>query len=1013
MNLKLINSNRLRPSFGMPKSIARTLSMLLVLVALFPLELRAADPDIKWQTIETEHFEIIFDSRHYQLAKDFARHAETAWTTLVPVLRSWPDKTRVVIDDSGDQANGMATGFPYPQIHLYPATPSPGETIADTGPWGLELVMHEYTHILNFQPAHGMFHFLRTLFGDIIRPNVLLPRWYLEGLAVETETRFSPSGGRLRSPDFTAIPRAMVQDNILRTEDISRIGTTELPDWPGGVRPYLLGGLIWQKLAKENLSLIGDLNDAYARRLPFLIDGPIRERTGQDWQGYLDSVYADVEKRSAAQIEEICENGCNEGTKLGEGGFFSRSPLLSPVTPNSSAPALAYIMREHNHDSVIQIINRNTQGGYDFTNVERAAEPTNATRLSWLPDASGLVYDGIDSVGRHEDRSDLWLYSRSTKKSVRLSKGLRAREPDLNPAGTQVAFVQLTPGRTQISVATLTRPTSGPAKIENVKTLYAPSSENRVSWPTFVSNETLVFTERDVEGGEVLKVLEVRDGSASAAAPRTISSEGSMTFPRFLASAKRLLFSSNRNGVTNIYIADLPSLNARDFSLQKIRPVTNSTTRAWSGDLDPSGTLFYTRLDGDGAHIRYLTEGDRTTNQTVVDGRLIRVAPLFERAEPKYEVPAVALSASQLEAKDFNIWPYLVPRYWMPYAGFVPGGAFVSASTSAGDPMVRHSLAASLSTDTRIGKPNFFAAYSNYTTPVRLTLSADRYWQRFSSSGLDRNATTFDLTGQFYIPGLSNSWRGDIGLSHQRDEIPSNTGVDIRIKAGPRFGILWQDLSQRGFEVAPEKGGSFRLAHSQFMAALGNQVYDKTDLAVAGYFSRVSNPKILGWLPERHAISASLGASWLPGLDRLLLAPSSVSLPIETIALGPATTSFIMRGYPTGSFLGRKLVRGSVEYRLPLSKSYHGFGTWPAFIRRWHGAVFGDLLTADGAFYDFDLAAYRLSRIGHMYGAVGVEARLDTTLFYHMPVQFIFGVHYGIDKRVNPNGAYPVFSIAL
>jgi hypothetical protein len=30
-----------------------------------------------------------------------------------------------------------------------------------------------------------------------------------------------------------------------------------------------------------------------------------------------------------------------------------------------------------------------------------------------------------------------------------------------------------------------------------------------------------------------------------------------------------------------------------------------------------------------------------------------------------------------------------------------------------------------------------------------------------------------------------------------------------------------------------------------------------------------------------------------------------------------------------------------------------------------------------------------------------------------LPVQFIFGVHMGFDKRVNPNGAYPTISISL
>ncbi len=1000
---------------GQIKTIfASAIATLLILG--FSLASYATSPHITWHKIETEHFEIVYDSRHYRLAKDFARHAETAWRTLVPVLRTWPDKTVVVIDDSGDQANGMATGFPYPQIHLYPAPPAPGETIGDTGPWGLELMTHEYTHVLNFQPAHGLFHTLRNVFGTIVRPNLLLPRWYLEGLAVEMETRFSPSGGRLRSPDFTAIPRAMVQENILRREDVARIGETGIPDWPGGARPYLLGGLVWQKLARENLSIVGDLNDAYARRLPFFIDGPLEDRTGKSWQGYLESVYSEVEKRSAEQIEEICENGCVEGTKLGEKSFFTRSPVLSRTfTENGAAKSLAFIAREHNNDSVVQIVDRTETGNFDFSKVVRAAEPTSSNRLTWLPDASALIYDGIDDFGRFETRSELWMYDRPSKKVTRLSRGLRGREPDVNLEGKKVAFVQLTTGRSQISVAEFSRRSDGTPTLSAAKVLYVPVGETRVSWPTFVGQDLLLFVERTADGKEGLKLLDVASGRA-----RSIETGGSATFPRLILEPKgrrRILFASNRTGITNLYIADIANrateAGYEDFTLTNSMPLTNSISRAWVGDFDvKTDSLIYSRLDGDGSRLRVSTAADRALNQSLQDGKLAKVPLLIERPEPKHQPVEVTFAPDQLDAHDFNVWPHLVPRYWMPYAAYIPGGAFLSASTSAGDPMGRHSLAASLSMDTRVGKPNFFAAYSNYTTDVRYTVIADDYWQRLS--GLDRRATTGDLSGSFFVNGLSNKWRGEAGLSHERTELPLSTGgTDIRIKSGPRVGLLWQNVSQRGYEVSPEKGGYFRVAHARYLAELGNLVYDKTDLSAATYLSRISNPKFLGWLPERHAMNFSGGVSWLPGLDRLLLAPSSVSLPIETVALGSSTTSFVMRGYPSGSFLARKLLRSSFEYRLPLSNSYRGFGTKPALIRRWHAAVFTDFVTFEGAFYDFSANTYRRTELGNMFAAVGAEARLDSTLFYHLPVQFIFGVHFGFDKRVNPNGAYPVISVAL
>lgn len=970
----------------------------------------ADDPSIEWHKIETEHFEILFDSKHYSLAKDFARHAETAWLTLAPVLRTWPDKTVVVLDDSSDFANGSATGFPRPTIRLFPATPNPGETIGDMGPWNHELIMHEYTHVLNFQPAHGVFHTLRNLFGAIVRPNLMLPRWYLEGLAVETETRFSPSGGRLRSPDFTAIPRAMVQDGFLRREDISRINEVSIPDWPGGSRPYLLGGLVWNYLSKKDISLVGDLNDHYARRMPFFIEEPLRERLNLDWQSLLDQVYMEIEGRAARQIEIICEWGCQEGERLGESGFFTRSALFSP-----QGDTLAYLVREHNRDGVLMIADRLRKGEAQFNiaDAKRATEATGATRLSWMPDNNALVLDAVDVSGRYEERADLWMYDRERNKKFRLTMGRRAREPDVAPDGKSVVFVQLQPGKTEIAVANFVLdPKSGERRLGPSRVVYRPEGDNRVSWPTFVGPDRIVFVERDAMAKEGLKRISTAVTDSGSRGARALDTGGSATFPRYLAKKNALLFSSNRNGVTNLYLAAMRA----DGTVDRPKPITNSATRAWLGDLDMNAdeNLVYSRLDGDGAHLREISKDKRRQNETAAKGELTTIPPLIERTEPAYVAPEPTFKPGELDAHDFSPWPYMLPTYWMPYAAFVPDGAYLSASTSAGDPLGRHLVAASFSTDTRIGKPNTFFAYANSTTPVMITALVDDFSQRLSSSGLDRRTTTGDLSGQFYLPGLSNDWAGELGFSHQRAELPTSAGsIDVRIRGGPRAGILWRDLSQRGKEVSPEKGGLFKLTHARFLPGLGNAVYDQTQLSLAGYFSKTSQPKTLGWLRDRHAVLLSSNVSWAPNLDRLLLGPSSVSLPIETLALGSTSSSFVMRGYSSGSFLARRYIQATMEYRFPLSESYNGFSTSPAFIKRWHAAVFVDGLLLDGAYYDFERKGYRATDMDPIFGSAGIEARLDTTLFYHVPVQFIFGLHAGFDPRVNPGGAYPTISIAL
>lgn len=980
-------------------------------------------PHTDWKRIETPHFEVLFDSRHHQFAKDVAKHAESSWQTLVPILRAWPDKTVILIDDDGDSANGMATGFPFPQIHIYPAPPAPGDSISDTGPWTYELVLHEYTHVLNFQPAHGVFHFARNLFGSIVRPNLMLPRWYLEGLAVEVETRFSPSGGRLRSANFTAIPRAMIQDGLLRKEDIARIGDVANPEWPGGIRPYLMGGLLWNHLANKNLSLVGDLNDHYARRAPFFIETPLEDRLGKNWQQLLDDVYSELESKAVHQTDLICEGGqvaCNDGTRLGENSSYSRSPVISP-----DQSALAFVGREHNRDSVIWIASRNTappnpsltkRPAFQTADAVRVAEPESVHRVSWHPASTHIFYDALDSVGRFEERTDIWSYDRERKKTARLTTGWRAREPTISPSGKLVAFVQLSPGSTQLMLAKLEIAANGTVKASDPRLLYRPNNGHRASWPEFLDDSTLVFAERTNEAEETLRLVSFDKEKLTADSIQILTTGGDANFPRIIRGRNgpsSLIFASTRNGVNNLYMSQLKG-SGPSTTLEDTRPLTNSTTRAWVGDLDPqTGHLIYSRLDGNGSRLRFLTTEERAIMPGAVTGSLPKIEPLLNPPQDNFQIPDSGLSDADLAAKEVSYWPYFVPRYWMPYAAFVPGGAYLSASTSLGDPMGRHSVAASVSTDTRHMKPNIFAAYSNYTSDIRYTVLADDFWQRLSSSGFDRRTSTADLSGLFFIPRLSNSWRGEVGIHHQRSEIPTTNATDVRIRGGLRAGILWQSLSQKGHEISPEKGGVFRLSHSKYIPELGNQVYDKTDLTASTNLSRFSHPRALSWLPERHVLGLSTNASWLPALDRLLLGPSSISLPVESVALGAASTSFVMRGYPTGTFLARKYVRASAEYRFPIANRYQGFGTKPGFIRRWHGALFADVVTIEGAFYDFKLDGYRTSQFGDLYTSAGAEARLDSTLFYHLPVQFIFGIHMGFDDRANPNGAYPVISIAL
>src|SRR5690606_8454889 len=137
---------------------------------------------------------------------------------------------------------------------------------------------------------------LRTMFGGIIRPAGLLPRWYTEGLAVEMESRYT-LGGRGRGLVYPGLVRAEVEGGYGGSETIDRIGMTSIPSWPFGSRPYTYGYYLMNALSNytaEKEEIYATLDHRYGGRFPWILNGPAEDYFDQGWQGVLDRMYSDV-----------------------------------------------------------------------------------------------------------------------------------------------------------------------------------------------------------------------------------------------------------------------------------------------------------------------------------------------------------------------------------------------------------------------------------------------------------------------------------------------------------------------------------------------------------------------------------------------------------------------------------------------------------------------------------------------------------------------------------------------
>jgi hypothetical protein len=951
--------------------------------AVLPASSWAIDPSIDWRQIETEHFTVVFDSKHYDLAKLYAVQAEQAFKAVAPVFGVWPDKTVVVINDSYDITNGAAGAVPYPMILSFPVLPSPLDTIGDYGNWGLELLTHEYTHILNFEPATGVMRPLRWVFGSLIRPNSLLPRWYLEGLAVYMETRYSHYG-RLRSPNYLSIPRALLEDDRLGIEDIGRINEVGIPDFPGGDRPYLMGALLWNEMIHERgEGVVGDLNLTYSHRMPFFLDGPAKERFDAGYQGLLDRAYQHASDSAKKQVGIIHTAGVIRETPFAQKGIANRSPVIS-----SDGLKMISVVNDPTIDSYILLHERaSTSQSFQAAPSRIVASGTMINRAAWLPNSTSFIYDAIDIHARYYEYSDLWRVDLDGKKKKRsrLTQGLRAREAAVSPDGKSIVFVQLSAGAT--ALASVNVDGSG------FRQLYVPALQVRVSNPEFLSNSEIIYSERSDEGLEFLRVLhlahDTKEGGGLLASgrPRDVL-KGFAPAHTPKLTREGVLFTSDKSGVANLYLAN------RDLSDAKA--VTNTTTRIVTGDLDPStGELIYSRLTSKGPFLYSSAKSDWIKTPD----KLPQTGSLVDTEWPSYSPPKVTVN---LESEDYNPFPYLLPTYWLPFAYFAPDRTYFQASTSGSDPVGHHSYSLGATYDTLTAKPSFAGQYVNQTTAVPISLSGADYYEYIYTGGLRRHTTEGTLAGSFFLPGLNNEWRGGLAWNYLQQELFGQALV----RNGVRASVLWSNVQQMGEQISPEKGGSVLLSHTRYLAGLGNIDYEQTDVGATAYISKW----LTDYWPQRHVLAVSVHGTYAPRLSNALLGQSSVE---GTTATGIIPVGFVMRGYSSGVFLGKNLLAGTLEYRFPIAYTYKSFGLHPLFLNRIHADVFADGLTLDGLGYDHSANLYRTLKFGIPYYGVGAEVKFDTTVFYHLPMQLLVGAYYGTDPQYNPYGLFPFVGIGI
>ena len=894
-----------------------------------------------WKMIKTDHFDIIFSAQQQDLGRYYASIAEVAYSNLSTVFSHRPDRVVLIVNDTTDISNGYATRIPYPHIMAYTVQINDHESLSEAGEWGKELITHELTHILQFEPALGVYRPIRPIFGSIVAPNLLMPLWWKEGMAVEMETQFS-SQGRTRSYYQDAEIRAFVLDKKLFDYTLPQANEA-LPSWPYGSRPYLFGSIFWSQLvADSGTKGVDYLVSRQGERFPYTLEQPMRELVDRPFEAEYSKGLYEVYNNAQAQIAQLNTQPVSSLQPLNQVGQNSFSPSWSD--PHHM---LAYLEQVDGDTNLVVVDST-------MKRLHLKRRPSDLiSGLEFHPTEKKILYSKVDDLNSKYKFSDLYIYDLETQKSERLTTGARARDAHFSADGQKIVFISTFDGQSQIKIFDRVS--------QKIVQLANSGFDSRFQSPIFWTAEEILFSKRSSQGAQGLYSHNLRTSE-------TTQLKLPFADIRFLRKkGTDLYFTSSENGVHNIYVSS---------DLKTARPITHTNTGIWSFDLDlEHQQVWATAMTSHGFHV------SETKSRTDLNSLPHISSSIRNRYPAKKTETETHASHEKQNIEDYSAGEYLWPQYWIPYIASSTSskGLYLQAQTSGHDPLHIHEYSLSANYETDIQKGGFSGIYTNSAFTLPFIVGTEVFHQTFGPNN-EANIVEYKKSFVGLQPDIfSLNKKMTFELGYQFEQVDTITTRTQHL--GPYAQTSYLDYSQNIFQISPEKGwgGLLRFEHNQ--AQQNTVTYNKALLNVAGYFSR--------WLPTHHVLTSRLNA-----VQTFESVSNRFGTSNNSQVLGPDSLipQFVLRGYQPAQFYGRSLWTLNTEYRFPIQSIEKGSGTDAYFLKRLSGAFIVDGLATEGASFTENQTLQR-RHLNETFWSSGAEVRLETTLGYVLPMNFVLGVY--------------------
>ena len=918
------------------------------------------DPALRFRTVTTPHFAIYFHQGEDRLAARLAVIAEDTWRALYrPPAVEPPRRTRVVLADQTDLANGYATPLPYDTIVIYTVWPRGSEYIGNVDDWLRVAFSHEFTHIVHLDRSEGWARAVRGIFGrvTIAFPNLFLPVWQIEGLATYEESVLT-GGGRLHAGDFAAVVDEAARAHAM--EPLDRVNGG-LIAWPGGNAPYAYGVGFHQYLADRfGSASLAELASDTARRLPYTGSRAFKhvygESLGDLWGDYQKSVSDTI---VGCQTVSDTIGGCqtpSDTVRLTRQGFVITGPRFDHDAPRD----VVYSSQNADEFPALYRINLDDR------------QPKRLTRRylgSTVAIGRDRIYFDQQEIRRNVGSyTDLYALSRATGHVEELTHDARLIDPDLSPDEHTIVAVHARPAGRDLVLVRL-KPDAYTVDV------LISEPDTQFNEPRWSPDGTRIAVERHRLGS--LSEIVVVD-----TATRAIHTIASFEGTRAVTPAWRpdglavVAAAAKEDQVFNLYEFTIDGTSAP-------RQLTNVRGGATWPDVSPDGqTIVY---------VGYTVDG-------------------FDLFATPYPSNAAATNPGVRPAADTQVGPYnapvstpyspfstLKPTSWSPIIETPPSQVRAGAAIAGADVLGYHIYAASATWLTsgpdaprpaHAATPDWNVSYFYDRWRPTLFLSASTETSFFAGPAAE-NGTPADST----LRELQLQAGIVLPIRHTR---VSHTAFASAIRSVDEYTLTNESFTRnlaagRGawatttahtyaYSISPEDGVTGGTTIELVRRALGASANATTaTLDVRTYLPAIAPHQVIA---VRFAAGMSNGD---PTVARTFLLGGAVS-DLGVISFSSSAIS-LLRGFSPNTFAGSRVALVNADYRFPLARPQRGAGTWPLFLQTIYGALFADAGQAWTNTFSAD--AIKTS--------IGAELSANVVAGYAFPFTVTAGVGWGHD----------------